>query len=318
MAEPFFLKGMLSAHSAAVTAIATPIDNCDMMVSSSRDKSIIIWDLTKSRLPNHQDLPSLVGLPRRRLTGHSHFIQDVVLSFDGQFALSGSWDGELRLWDLEKGCTSRRFVGHTNSVLSVAFSFDNRQIVSGSRDKTIKLWNTVGSCKYTIPNDLDGGGHTNWVSSVRFIPDAQPTIVSGSWDRTVKVWNLTNCKLQRTMTDHGGYVNAVTVSPDGSVCASGGRDDEALLWDINGWKKMYSLNTETVVHAVCFCPNRYWLCAATQHGVLIWDLDNRAIVQDIKLETPTANRKGTSKVMIYAKLLRLLIILAIYTLFSCC
>ena len=40
------------------------------------------------------------GFPLRRLTSHSHFVQEVVLPFDCQFALFGSWDGELRLRDL--------------------------------------------------------------------------------------------------------------------------------------------------------------------------------------------------------------------------
>jgi guanine nucleotide-binding protein subunit beta-2-like 1 protein len=55
----------------------------------------------------------------------------VVISSDGQFALSGSWDGTLRLWDLNTGNTTRRFVGHTKDVLSVAFSVDNRQVRLG-------------------------------------------------------------------------------------------------------------------------------------------------------------------------------------------
>merc|ERR1711975_72606 len=93
-------------------------------------------------------------------------VEDVVISSDGQFALSGSWDGTLRLWDLNTGLTTRRFVGHDKDVLSVAFSADNRQIVSGSRDKTIKLWNTLGECKYTIVSE--GEGHSEWVSCVSF------------------------------------------------------------------------------------------------------------------------------------------------------
>uniref|UniRef100_A0A493ST41 Small ribosomal subunit protein RACK1 n=1 Tax=Anas platyrhynchos platyrhynchos TaxID=8840 RepID=A0A493ST41_ANAPP len=101
-----------------------------------------MWKLTRDE--------TNYGIPQRALRGHSHFVSDVVISSDGQFALSGSWDGTLRLWDLTTGTTTRRFVGHTKDVLSVAFSSDNRQIVSGSRDKTIKLWNTLGVCKYTV------------------------------------------------------------------------------------------------------------------------------------------------------------------------
>uniref|UniRef100_A0A0D3AL05 Anaphase-promoting complex subunit 4 WD40 domain-containing protein n=1 Tax=Brassica oleracea var. oleracea TaxID=109376 RepID=A0A0D3AL05_BRAOL len=154
-------------------------------------------------------------------TGHSHFVEDVVLSSDGQFALSGSWDGEL-LWDLAAGVSTRRFVGHTKDVLSVAFSFDNRQIVSASRDPTIKLWSTLA-------------GHT-------------------------------------------GYASTVAVSPDGSLCASGGKDGVVLL---------------------------YWLCAATEQGIKIWDLESKNVVEDLKVDlkaeaeksdgsgTAATERKGT-------------------------
>ena len=86
-----------------------------------RDKTVLVWHLTRGEGKEY-------GAPRRALKGHSHFVQDVVISSDGQFALSGSWDGTLRLWDLNTGTTTRRFIGHTKDVLSVAFSVDNRQV----------------------------------------------------------------------------------------------------------------------------------------------------------------------------------------------
>jgi len=33
-------------------------------------------------------------------------VQDVAISSDGQFALSGSWDSTLRLWDLNTGVST--------------------------------------------------------------------------------------------------------------------------------------------------------------------------------------------------------------------
>nr|CAD2191996.1 unnamed protein product [Meloidogyne enterolobii] len=59
------------------------------MLVSSRDKTIILWQLDESG-------SVLTGKPLS-LHGHGHFVSDVVMSFDGQYALSGSWDKTLRL-----------------------------------------------------------------------------------------------------------------------------------------------------------------------------------------------------------------------------
>merc|ERR1712146_450867 len=180
----FAMRGTLEGHANWVTAIATTSENPDMILSASRDKTVMVWQLTRE--------DGNYGYPKKALRGHGHFVEDVVISSDGQFALSGSWDGTLRLWDLNTGLTTRRFVGHEKDVLSVAFSADSRQIVSGSRDKTIKLWNTLGECKYTIEaGSKHPEGHSEWVSCVSFSPNAaHPLIVSGGWDKLVKVWNL--------------------------------------------------------------------------------------------------------------------------------
>eukprot|EP01024_Parvocaulis_polyphysoides_P020801 TRINITY_DN197_c0_g1_i1.p1 TRINITY_DN197_c0_g1~~TRINITY_DN197_c0_g1_i1.p1 ORF type:complete len:349 (-),score=59.51 TRINITY_DN197_c0_g1_i1:131-1102(-) len=272
MTETLVPCGNLVGHDGWVTSIACPIDlTSDIVLSSSRDKTVIMWQLNRSG--------GEFGYAKRALRGHNHFVEDVVLSSDSQFALSGSWDGTLRLWDLQTGTCTRRFVGHSKDVLSVAFSVENRQIVSGSRDKSIKLWNTLGECKYTIE---DPEGHGEWVSTVRFSPvPNNPIIVSGGWDKMVKVWNLTNCKLRNNLVGHTGYLNTVTVSPDGSLCASGGQDGTAMLWDLAEGKRLYALEAGDIIHSLCFSPNRYWLCAATEQCIKIWDLESKSTVEEI-------------------------------------
>eukprot|EP00924_Labyrinthula_sp_SR-Ha-C_P006193 maker-scaffold_63-augustus-gene-0.0-mRNA-1 protein AED:0.10 eAED:0.10 QI:0/0/0.5/1/0/0.33/6/394/538 len=274
--EEIRLRGVLEGHSGWVTALATTPENPNLLLSASRDKTLLIWHLN----PGSHAQES-AGFPARVLKGHSHFVEDVAISSDGQFALSGSWDGTLRLWDLATGETTKSFVGHTKDVLSVAFSFNNRQIISASRDKTIKVWNTLGECKYTIKDD----SHTEWVSCVRFSPreNDDPLIVSCGWDKLVKVWQMSTCKLVENLVGHEGYLNTVTVSPDGSLCASGGKDGIAQLWDLQEGKSLYRLEAGDVIHSLVFSPNRYWLCAATGNVIKVWDLESKNVLCELTL-----------------------------------
>lgn len=146
------------------------------MVSGSRDKTLTTWEITPK---NATDDDKEWGVPKRVLTGHNHFVEDITISQDGRFCLSASWDKTMRLYDLVKGGTTATFVDHAKDVLSCSFSAENRHIASGSRDKSIKIWNTVGDCKYTVQEDA----HDDWVSCVRFSPEAKnPILATCSWD----------------------------------------------------------------------------------------------------------------------------------------
>jgi guanine nucleotide-binding protein subunit beta-2-like 1 protein len=276
MGDQLTLKGELKGHGGWVTAIAAPSDahaEKDFIVSASRDKSIIVWKFERGAGEGNY------GYAQRALRGHNHFVSDIVLSSDDTHVLSGSWDGTLRLWEIETGISKSIFKGHTKDVLSVAFSADNRHIVSGSRDKSVKLWNIKGECKFTIQED----GHTEWVSCVRFSPNLQqPLIVSTGWDKLVKAWSFPNLKLKTDLTGHTGYLNTVTVSPDGSLCASGGKDGNAMLWDLTEGKRLYTLPAGDIVHCVVFSPAKYWLAAATQSSIRIWDLESKDMVDEIR------------------------------------
>jgi guanine nucleotide-binding protein subunit beta-2-like 1 protein len=281
------LRGVLKGHKGWVNSIATPEEGSDMILTASRDKTVIVWKITRGE---GEGANSEYGTARRALKGHSHYVEDVVISKDGHFALSASWDHTIRLWDLTEGKTNRQFVGHTKDITSVAFSTDNRQIVSGSRDRSIRLWNTLGECKLTIDD-----AHNDWVSCVQFSPITQPTpiVVSAGWDKIVKIWTLgEEFKQVRQLVGHTGYINTVTVSPDGSLCASGGKDGTAMLWDLNDGRMLYSLDAGDIINSLVFSPNRYWLCAGTDSGIKIWDLESKALVANLDKSVPQFSVKG--------------------------
>lgn len=277
MAESLVLRATLAGHANWVTSIAAPVAVQDphappppaMFVSASRDRSLMLWKVV--------DTSDAYAVPERSLRGHSHFVQDVVLSNDSKFALTGSWDGTLRLWNLDEGSCAKTFTGHSKDVLSVAFNALNTKIVSGGRDRTILLWNVLGECKYKTEE-----AHNDWVSCVRFSPKADDEVlVSAGWDKIVKVWDVSSFHVRSNLIGHTGYLNTVTVSPDGSLCASGGKDGIAMLWDLTEGKRLYTLPAGSTIHSLVFSPTRYWLCAATDKDITIWDLESKSVVQNL-------------------------------------
>lgn len=55
--------------------------------------------------------------------------------------------------------------------------------------------------------------------------------------------------------------------PDPAVAP---QDGQAMLWDLNEGKHLYTLDGGDIINALCFSPNRYWLCAATGPSIKIW------------------------------------------------
>ena len=95
---------------------------------------------------------------------------------------------------------------------------------------------------------------------------------------------VTNCKLQYDHLGHAGYLNTVTVSPEGSLCASGGKDGKAMLWDLNEGKHLYTLEAGDIIESLTFSPNRYWLCAAAGPIIKIWDLESKNVVDELRAD----------------------------------
>jgi WD40 repeat protein len=138
--------------------------------------SAALWELIR-RILQRRSAGSL-----RTFEGHADGVTAVALSADGRFALSGSQDNTLRLWDLATG-NSLRTLEH-RFVTSVALSADGSRALSGSVDETLRLWDlATGKCLRTLE------GHTDWVQAVALSADANRAL-SGSNDRTLRLWDL--------------------------------------------------------------------------------------------------------------------------------
>src|SRR6266699_3814179 len=70
---------------------------------------------------------------------HTAAVQALAFSPDEQMLATGSWDGMIKLWNLENGALL--WLGqHTGSIHRLAFTPDGHTLASGGDDAVIRLW----------------------------------------------------------------------------------------------------------------------------------------------------------------------------------
>jgi WD40 repeat protein len=122
---------------------------------------------------------------KKELQGHGQAAVALAFSPAGDRLLSGGWDANAILWDLEKGAIFKTLSGHGGTrVEGVAFSPDGKRCLTGALDKNVRLWNAeTGELLQTYE------GHTGCISKVS-ISKSGRLAASGSWDHSVRLWPL--------------------------------------------------------------------------------------------------------------------------------
>ncbi len=250
---------------------------------------------------------------------HTNTVKSLAFSPDERTLATSSWDGAIKLWDLELG--AMLWTGwQTSSIQRLAFAPDGRTLASGGDDAVIRLWDArSGTPLHALtghsgpvhalawsPNGrllASAGfdqqirlwerplaqpetsrqmlvGHTNLVLGLAFAPDGR-TLASASWDRTVKLWDVESQRLRETLTGHTDKVLAVVWSPDGHLVASCGLDRTIWLWDVERSSYRTTLLGHTAgVYAIAFTPDNRSLLSGSEDGtVRVWDVERGQCVQ---------------------------------------
>ena len=160
-------QGFLEGHNGWVTSlqVGQTKEGKPLLISGSRDKSIIVWKLdleNPEEIKNEKGevVDSKVGLPNKSLHGHNHFVSSLALNSTSNKLISGSWDKTARLWDIPTFTTQKILAQHSKDVLAVSFSQNERVIFTGAMDKTLKYWNTQGEMKHS------NSAFKGWVTSI--------------------------------------------------------------------------------------------------------------------------------------------------------
>ena len=222
----------------------------------------------------------------RNLTGHTLAVNIVALSADGRWALTGSWDGTARLWDMQHSIgQARQLLGHTANVTAIAYSPDGKYILTGSTDTTARLWNAQTGELVQILK-----GHTDVVWAVHFSPDGRLAL-TGSADKTARLWDLSTGQQIRQFEGHTDELRGAAFSPDGKLIVSGGNDLTVRLWDVETGTQVRQLaHYNEEVLDVTFSPDGKTILVGNLDGhVYLLDTASGKPIKDITVSTAHLN-----------------------------
>ena len=210
------------------------------------------------------------------MRGHGDDVRDMAFSADGRRLASGSDDGLVLLWDLERG-TSRTLHRGEDGVRSVVFDADRDALIGGTVEGRVLIWTLNGTA--TRPEVLvePTEGNQVAISSLVLQPGGSLLAIA-SLDGRVRLWDLERrTELELSESNFPGRVHTVAFSPDGSLLSAGCGQGEVRLWDMGDRAKVpVALSSGRLeVLSLAFSADERWLAAGTGNGdILIWDRED--------------------------------------------
>ena len=243
------------------------------------------------------------------LRGHTASVLSVAVI--GDRFVSGSEDGEIRIWDSTTYECLEAFSRHAGGVMTLRPCAEKKVVFSGGRYGYGELWNVDdGSVVWSRQNRQMGGimaadinptsGHIILVTNVgvavcqdlesgkllsqfddrkrgalrdvRYLPGGKMA-VAGDYD-TIRIWDTETGGLSEQLRGHDEGVLCLDVSADGKTLASGSRDNTVRLWDIESGECKATLDGhEFSVYGVDFdADGSRLLSVSWDHTMRVWDV----------------------------------------------
>lgn len=195
------------------------------------------------------------------------------------FLASAARDRLARLW----ACVGERWhcvalaEGHADAVAAIALP---KRVVAGqffmvtaAADRTLKVWGLESV--HTKVNKLSQESVTSDLSGCQIVE-----INEAAKDQK----NITRLSAKWTMLAHNKDVNAVAVSPDGSIIATGSQDKTLKLWSVNNGKVRATCSGHRRgIWSVLFSPvDRVVLSASGDSSVRIWSVQDGSCLRTLE------------------------------------
>ncbi|MHC1773291.1 MAG: hypothetical protein AB9907_16470 [Flexilinea sp.] len=226
---------------------------------------------------------------------------------DGEWVVTGSQNGKVKLWDAKTGqfekelgvlsWTSHNLTGNpggaqsseTNSYVNpVAFSSDGMSVMAAENLTTLGQSGQIHI--YRMPDGKEtavfyGESVGDESIGMAFSPDSSKLMYGGFADGSAEVHNVSDGELVMRLAGHTGLVNQTRYSPDGNWIATASDDHTIRLWDAENGELVRILSGHTArVNQIAFSPDGRWLVSgADDNTIRRWQIDDGSLMDTLLL-----------------------------------
>lgn len=182
----------------------------------------------------------------------------VAFSSNGKFVVSGGYQGDVKLWDVQKRQTVAKAKPHQGPVRAIAIA-SNGMFATASDDGSIFLW---ANGKTLVQKTGTPASSLAWF---------QGKLVSGHGDRLLRVWDSSLKETRRIVLDQG--IVGLSVHDDKLAV---GTNSNILIMDTSFTMRQVLPTDGTTPHDLQFSPDGSRLAAGSWFRLLVWDLASGA------------------------------------------
>lgn len=204
------------------------------------------------------------------LEGHLAEVDKLSISSSGAFAVSGSRDGSVRVWDLGAFTNQFGFMDQKVETTSMAFTGDGTRLIGGTADGNVNIWN-IG--EKGLENKWSAYPSTVPVSGLALSPD-QTSLLTVGGNGVAILWDMAEHTPIWQYTKDGDNARSVDISPDGTRAIIGYISGEIALLDFGTGQPTCILKGHTnVINSVRFSPNGEMAASGSNdYTVALWNI----------------------------------------------
>lgn len=225
----------------------------------------------------YESVKNLLGDDYNYYKGHTNVVRAVrFLPRTSSFFSAGS-DGRILKWNLNTSTSDFAVMASGRSVIDqLEVSSDGRWLLAAENRNGLLVMNLESNNPVA---ELFSGREKN-IRTITIASDNN-TVYTAGLENYIEIWNLLG-RSSRILTETESRINALSVSPDGSILAGGTRDGKLMIWRVRGDMASNAVfdNSGNAIQTVEFSPNGRILAVGDVRGnLMIFRADNFEILR---------------------------------------